>query len=129
MKQIKKQFARQLRKDETKAEKLVWETIRDRKLMGLKFRRQHVVQGFVLDFYCQEARLGIEIDGSVHYKRKDYDRLRQDIIESKGINLVRIKNLQILNNKGSILNTVRKAVANHLPPLPLGEGDKTRVDL
>ena len=129
MKQIKKQFARQLRKNETKAEKLVWETIRDRKLMGLKFRRQHVVQGFVLDFYCQEARLGIEIDGSVHSKRQNYDRIRQDIIESKGISVVRIRNHQILNNKGSILNTVRKAVVKHLPPLPLGEGDKARVDL
>jgi very-short-patch-repair endonuclease len=118
VKEIKKRFARQLRKDETKAEKLVWETIRGRKLMGLKFRRQHVVQGFVLDFYCQEARLGIEIDGSVHYKRKEYDRLRQDIIESKGINVIRIKNRQILGNKSSILETVRKAVADQLPPLP-----------
>lgn len=127
MKEIKKRFARQLRKDETKAEKLVWETIRNRKFRGFKFRRQHVVQGFVLDFYCQEVKLGIEIDGAVHYKRKDYDRLRQDIIESKGINVIRIKNRDILNDKSSILKKMRKSIANQLPPLPLGEGDKMRV--
>jgi very-short-patch-repair endonuclease len=127
VKEIKKRFARQLRKDETKAEKLVWETIRNRKFRGFKFRRQHVVQGFVLDFYCQEVKLGIEIDGAVHYKRKDYDRLRQDIIESKGINVIRIKNRDILNDKSSILKKMRKSIANQLPPLPLGEGDKMRV--
>ena len=110
MKEIKKRFARALRKRETKAEKVVWELIRDRKFMNLKFRRQHVIEGFVLDFYCHELKLGIEIDGSVHLKRKDYDQLRQEIIESEGINVIRVKNREIAQNKRVVLDRIREAV-------------------
>ena len=81
MKEIKRNFARILRKDQTKAEKIIWELLHNRKFMDLKFRRQHVIEGFVLDFYCHELRLGLEIDGSVHLKKKEYDALRQNIIE------------------------------------------------
>ena len=56
MKEVKKIFARQLRKEQTEAEKVVWEMIRKRKLGGFKFRRQHVIEGFILDFYCPEIK-------------------------------------------------------------------------
>ena len=103
MKEVKKVFARQLRKEQTKAEKIVWEQIRNRKFRGLKFRRQHVIEGFVLDFYCPEIKLGIEIDGGIHLKRKDYDELRREVIESEGITIVRITNKELLDRKRSIL--------------------------
>ena len=122
MKEIKKRFARILRKEQTKAERLIWELIRGRKFMGLKFRRQHVIEGFVLDFYCRELKLGIEIDGGIHLKRKEYDRLRQEIVESEGINIIRIKNQEIANNKRSILNKIKEVIANQPLPLSLGEG-------
>ena len=69
----KKLFARELRKESTPAEKIVWEHLRNRKFNNLKFRRQHVIHGFVIDFYCHELSLALEIDGDVHLKQKDYD--------------------------------------------------------
>jgi len=74
LKQIKKQFARQLRQDQTSAEEKVWELLRDKRLLGLKFRRQHVIEGFVVDFYCHEHRLAIEVDGGIHQSEKTMTR-------------------------------------------------------
>ena len=111
MKEIKKIFARQLRREQTKAEKIVWELIRKRKFRGLKFRRQHVIEGFVLDFYCPEIKLGIEVDGSVHMKRRDYDKLRQEVIESEGIRIVRINNRELLDRKRSVLEKLNNALS------------------
>lgn len=126
MKEIKKQFARTLRKEQTKAEKTVWELIRNRKFRGFKFRRQHVVEGFILDFYCHELRLGIEVDGSIHYKRKDYDRARQDVVEAEGISFIRITNKEIMGNKRAILGKIEKLVNRSVAPSPLGRGPKKR---
>lgn len=108
MKEIKKTFARRLRKEQTKAEKIVWELLRNRKFKKYKFRRQHVIEGFVLDFYCHEIRLGIEVDGSIHLRRKDYDELRQEVIESKGIVITRITNKEIREDKRLILKKLEK---------------------
>ena len=124
MKEIKKIFARNLRKEQTESEKKLWELIRNRKFFGLKFRRQHVVEGFVVDFYCNEIRLGIEVDGGIHLKRKDYDRLRLEIIESKDIVIIRITNKELRNNKNDVFEILLKAFARHKIPLPLGEGCK-----
>ncbi|MFC1617618.1 endonuclease domain-containing protein, partial [Candidatus Margulisiibacteriota bacterium] len=73
---IKKEFARALRKDQTKSEDIVWEALRDRRFMSLKFRRQHVIKGYVVDFYCRSYKLVIEIDGKIHDSQKDYDEFR-----------------------------------------------------
>ena len=108
MKEIKKTFARRLRKEQTKAEKVVWELLRNRKFKKHKFRRQHVIEGFVLDFYCNELKLGIEVDGGIHLKRKDYDELRQEAIESKGIYIVRVTNKEIKEDKRSVLKKLEK---------------------
>jgi len=122
MREIKKIFARTLRKRQTISEKIFWELIRDRKFMDLKFRRQHVIEGFVLDFYCHEIKLGIEIDGEIHKRRKDYDRIRQAIIESEGITILRVTNKQISDNKRSIINKMKNIIGKRPLPLPLGEG-------
>ena len=110
MKEIKKIFARTLRKEQTKAEKIVWELLRKRKFMNLKFRRQHVIEGFILDFYCHEMKLGIEIDGGIHSRRKDYDRLRQEVIESESIIIIRVTNREIAENKRSVLEKIKEAI-------------------
>jgi len=89
---IKKQFARLLRHESTEEEKIVWKMLRNRKYRNFKFRRQHVIDGFVVDFYCHELSLVIEIDGKIHDKQKDYDKLRQSLIETKGFRFIRITN-------------------------------------
>lgn len=121
----KREFARQLRQDQTNAEEKVWAMIRDRRCFGLKFRRQHVVEGFVLDFYCHEQKLGIELDGGIHSKRmvKEYDRYRQQEIESKSIKIIRINNEDV--EKDKVLNKIKAALElSVFPPRPLGEGDQ-----
>ena len=91
----KKIFARELRKNSTDEERKVWEALRNRRFKNLKFRRQHVLEGFVIDFYCNEFKLAVEIDGKVHQKQKGYDELRQCLIEDKGIRFIRITNEEI----------------------------------
>lgn len=127
MKEIKKIFARTLRKSQTKAEKIIWELLRKRKHMHFKFRRQHVVEGFVLDFYCHELKLGIEVDGGIHLRRKDYDNLRQEIVESKGITIIRISNKEIAENKRSILKKIEEAIEPPPNPSPSGRGEMPKA--
>jgi len=82
--------ARQLRREPTESEQLLWEALRNRGLAGRKFRRQHPVGRSVLDFYCPEARLAIEVDGGIHDFRREADRERQRILESMGIRALRL---------------------------------------
>lgn len=110
MKQIKRDFARQLRKDQTSTEAKVWAVLKNRKCFGLKFRRQHVIEGFVVDFYCLEKRLTIEIDGGIHDKQKDYDELRQAEIEAKGIKVIRIRNEELINEK-VLLKKIKETIS------------------
>jgi len=108
MHQIKKEFARNLRKESTPEEKKVWEALRNRKFMGLKFRRQHVLKGFVVDFYCHSLNLSIEIDGKIHEKQAEYDLLRQALIEEKGIRFIRMTNQEINHNIEKLYNEIKK---------------------
>jgi len=110
MKKIKRDFARQLRKEQTLAEERIWSLLRNNQFMGLKFRRQHVIEGFVVDFYCLERKLAIEIDGGIHNKRKDYDQLRQQEIESKFNTVIRIKNEEINRDESVVLRKIKEAL-------------------
>lgn len=80
--------------------------------MGLKFRRQHVIEGFVVDFYCDEHKLAIEIDGGIHDKimHRDYDEARQAELESKGITFIRIANKDIEKDESVIFNRIKDAI-------------------
>ena len=91
--------ARELRKNETRAEKILWEALRSRKCGGLKFRRQHPVKEFILDFYCHEFLLGVEVDGSVHDDEaaREYDLNRTAELESFGITVLRFTNDDVIN--------------------------------
>lgn len=111
----KRDFARYLRKESTPAEKKLWSLLKNRQFLGLKFRRQHVIEGFVADFYCDECKLAIELDGGVHDRQmqKDYDELRDEVIQSEGINLIRIKNQDIEKD----VRLVLKAIKNYITEL------------
>jgi very-short-patch-repair endonuclease len=115
MHHTKKLFAQELRKDSTPEEKIVWEALRNRKFKDLKFRRQHILQGFVVDFCCHELRLAIEIDGKIHQKQEEYDTLRQILIGEKGIRFIRITNKEINKNIHILFNKMEKFLP---PPLP-----------
>jgi adenine-specific DNA-methyltransferase len=93
--------ARTLRSKATWAEKLFWSWVRDRRFHDYKFRRQHPVGKYTVDFYCEEARLAVELDGSMHGRpeRVDFDRLRDEFLELQGITVVRFWNGQLRREK------------------------------
>jgi len=105
---VKKDFARKLRQTATPAEQKLWQILRNRNFLGLKFRRQHVLYGFIVDFYCHELRLAVEIDGSVHAFQKDYDQKRQDLIEQKNISFLRITNIEVFKNMSNVLAQIER---------------------
>jgi len=101
--------ARLLRKQSTKAEKILWNELRNRKFNNLKFRRQHPIGEYVVDFYCHEKKLIIEVDGQIHdnNEQKEYDANRQTELENSGYKIVRIKNKDIIDDVKSALLRIR----------------------
>ena len=111
MKTLAVQTARELRAKSTRAEKVFWDVVRNRKNKKKKFNRQFPVyfkfegqkRFFIADFYCHENKLIIEIDGGIHETQKDYDELRTIIINELGIEVIRFKNEMVLNNIEKII--------------------------
>src|SRR5262245_28934503 len=83
--------AREFRKEPTEGEKILWETLRGKKLDGIKFRRQQPIGYFVVDFYASAFRLVVEVDGPIHDKQVEADKARQDILEILGLTVLRIR--------------------------------------
>jgi very-short-patch-repair endonuclease len=100
--------ARGLRKTMTSAEQILWESLRGRKLAGLKFRRQFPVSPFVLDFYCQELMLVIELDGEVHAEPSQtaHDENRDGYLKSLGCTILRFPNEAVLHNLPAVLKEI-----------------------
>lgn len=119
------ELARKLRNNATPAEQFFWELVRDRGLLGLKFRRQHQVGDYIVDFYCDEKKLVVELDGSVHDtpSRRNVDHKRDAYLKSLGLTVIRIANERLLNDTGSVLDEVG---ARLLPSLS-GRGSGVRV--
>jgi very-short-patch-repair endonuclease len=106
--------ARVLRKRMTPAERRLWSAIRNGTLLGAKFRRQHLVGRFVLDFYCPLAKLAIEVDGEIHTHQAEYDDARTVYLESYGIRVIRFQNDEVLQDLPRVLDRIRVALAPHL---------------
>jgi very-short-patch-repair endonuclease len=87
--------ARRLRREMTDSERRLWTRLRRNQLNGLHFRRQHVLFGFIVDFYCIKAKLAVEVDGGVHLDQKQQDVIRDGILSSKGIEVFRVTNEQV----------------------------------
>lgn len=119
------EFARQLRQQQTDAENLIWHLLRDRRLANFKFRRQHPVPPYVLDFYCHEAKLCIELDGGQHSEQVAKDSQRDAALSSQGIRTLRFWNNQVLNETENVLEVVWQALmdSSALTPTPLPEGE------
>ena len=99
-------IARRLRRDMTDAERRLWSRLRNRQLLGLKFRRQMVLEGFIADFACVEARLVIELDGGQHAENVEADRLRSRAIEGAGYLVLRFWNEDILRNTDDAIEEI-----------------------
>jgi very-short-patch-repair endonuclease len=101
-------LARELRKSQTSAEALLWDLLRDRRLLGFKFRRQHQIGNYVADFFCREAQLVIECDGSVHQGNDswNHDQNRDIYMISLGLRVMRLNNEEILNETARVLSDI-----------------------
>jgi ATP-dependent helicase HrpA/adenine-specific DNA-methyltransferase len=113
--------ARQLRKDDTWAEKLMWRWLRDRRFSGYKFRRQHPLGEYYLDFFCEEAELNVELDGSQHGfpDQRKHDLEREKFLSSYGIKTLRFWNGQLRRNAQSIRDSIFNELQARSPhPLP-----------
>jgi len=125
-----KSVARTLRKNDTWAEKLMWSWLRGRRFSDYKFRRQHTYGSYILDFYCIEAALNIELDGSQHGfpEHQSKDKERDDWLAVRGVKVLRFWNSTLRKDKDSIRDTIWHVLQERAPhPLPkyfrVGEAD------
>jgi|SRR5215213_3636952 len=105
------QRARELREQQTPAEEFLWERLRARRFLDLKFRRQFPVETFITDFFCYEAKLVVEVDGEVHEEphQKAHDKNRDMFLQSLGYKILRFSNQQVLESVDSVLQAIAQA--------------------
>ncbi len=138
-----KEYGREMRKSPTKAEKMLWEKIRNKKT-GYKIRRQHAIDKFICDFVCLEKQLVIELDGAIHKFHKEEDKLREEIIGDKRFSVLRFTNEEVYNDINLVVSEIKKILdekkcpsaswrrgagggeKNASPPYPLSSGEGER---
>lgn len=125
------QKAIELRKRMTKSELVLWEELRNKQFIGLKFRRQHPINRFIVDFYCHKYKLIIELDGSIHNEKEvaENDKKREEELRDFGLNILRFTNDEVLHNTKETLLRIAQfinSVEGNPSPLfhPLGLGEK-----
>jgi len=113
-----------LRQNLTDAERKLWAALRDRQLDGVKFRRQHPLGPYVLDFFSEVHKVAIEVDGGQHADSKT-DEARTAWLRVRGCQVLRFWNNEVLHNLPGVLEIIRAALpaSPHPDPLPEGEGD------
>lgn len=104
------EYAKQMRKDPTNAEEILWHRLRNKQAGCLKFRRQHPIGKFIADFYCHERQLAIELDGGIHNEKdhEDFDKERTKMLNEFGIRVLRFKNEDVINNVEEVVSTIIK---------------------
>ena len=101
--------ARELQQRATQAEAVLWNELRDRRLDGLKFRRQRPLGPFVVDFVCLEAQLVVEVDGSIHDQHAEQDAYRTEFTASYSLRVLRVRNDEVLSNLPAVLDRIKHA--------------------
>lgn len=121
---------RKLRREQTEAEKKLWNILRNRQLEGTKFRRQHLIDKYIIDFYSSQYKIAIEADGGQHYtdKGEEHDRIRTEKLAALGIELIRFSNLDILNNIDGVCEIIQRVIerkrSNVPHPIPLPKWER-----
>ena len=114
-----KQRRRELRRNQTDAEKILWQKLRNRQLYGMKFFRQYSFEAYILDFYCPKLKLAIELDGGQHAEedRHEYDEHRSKYLKAHGIEVMRFWNNEVMRNMDGVLSRIEERLTP--PGLPL----------
>ena len=108
------ELAKSLRNAMTYHESLLWEKIKGKQICGVRFRRQHPIYFYIVDFYYHEAMLVIEVDGEIHYDRIDHDDGRSAEMEKFGIKVIRFTNLEVENNIEKVVKRIEVIVNEHI---------------
>ena len=105
---LKKEIRKELRKKATPAERVLWSCLRGNQLRGRKFRRQHSIGPYVVDFYCHEERIVIELDGHHHYSGpgSEYDEVREQFMRTMGIQVLRFENKMVFEQPQRVLEHI-----------------------
>jgi very-short-patch-repair endonuclease len=100
--------ARGLRRDETPPEQLLWLALRNGQIGGLKFRRQHPIGPYVVDFFCHGAKLVVELDGMSHDRKASADAVRANFLESQGLRILRVTNEDVMDNLDGVTREIAR---------------------
>ena len=111
------EISRNLRRTSTPGEQALWQHLRSRRLRGRKFRRQHAIGSFVVDFFCPEERLIVEVDGGIHQSQQSADKERQEILESLRYRVLRIADDMVLTDIDGVLTIIAANFSPEPPPL------------
>jgi len=131
MTRVNTEPARRLRRNQTDAERLLWFRLRDRRLEGLKFKRQVPIERFVVDFFCADAKLIVELDGGHHTQNSERDADRTRVLEAMGYLVLRFWNHDVIRNMDGVLEDILSTINRdrsdppHPTPLPCGERERT----
>ena len=112
--------AKVLRKNLTNAENILWEKLKNKQILNLRFRRQHPIDIFIADFYCHAVRLVIELDGEIHKNQIEYDEGRTAELERFDIQVIRINNKEIESNMETVIKRIEATIMHRLKSPPWG---------
>src|SRR5690349_761139 len=101
-----KMLAREMRREPTVAENHLWKRLRKAQILDFKFRRQHTIDRFIVDFYCTKAHLVIEVDGIIHEDQQEADYLRAEFLESLGLQVLRFTNGEVLQQTDGVIERI-----------------------
>ena len=119
-----KELARDLRKNMTLSEVLLWNQLKQKNMLGYDFDRQRPIDNYIVDFYCKELSLAIEIDGSTHIYRDEEDDIRQKNLEKLGIRFLRFDDIEVKKNILNVLRVIENWIEKNRPtPCPSKEGN------
>ena len=110
-----KEYARWLRNHSTRAEKRMWKYLKGKQMMGYDFHRQKPIDNFILDFFCHELMLGIEIDGITHQweKTQKKDRIKENIMSKLGITILRFEDDEVMNEPDEVIGKIEKYIREY----------------
>jgi very-short-patch-repair endonuclease len=102
--------SRELRREMTPAEKRLWQEVRAKKL-GVRFRRQQIIAGFIVDFYCHKAVLVVEVDGDIHDLQQEEDTKREKVLREMGLTIVRFRNEDVVRDLPTVIGNIRRLIS------------------
>ena len=107
--------ARELRRNQTDAERRLWQALRMHQVVGIRFRRQHAIGHYIVDFCCLKPKLIIEVDGGHHQQQKEYDDERTAFLASKGFRVLRFWNHEVMNDLDAVVREIERVVKELTP--------------